>query len=113
MARLYAHVGTFDGPLKERPEVLKAVRVDHVFADIPLGVVNDFVHVSLAHVLIDGLLIGVDFRAAFDVITNQFHHGLFAGHFGENFVSDDAGMLGVTVKNSNNRRLGLHAVAGG
>src|SRR5579862_6327734 len=68
--RLDADVGALQAPLKERPEVLDAVRVDCPI-DVLAGVIDDGMGVVAVEPAIRAQSIGVDVRAGEDVLPDE------------------------------------------
>lgn len=70
MKRFHRYIRALDGPLQQRPEVLAAVRVN-VAVNVLLGVVDDVVNVVRREALIREVIVRVDGRTSFDVLTDK------------------------------------------
>jgi hypothetical protein len=68
MKRLDANISSLDGPLQERPEVLKAISVDRAI-NVLFGVVDYLVSVFIESVIVLQSVC-VKFRAGRNVVTN-------------------------------------------
>ena len=100
MKRLNSNVGSSKAALQQRPEVLKAVRVDAT-AYITLGMIHDAMNEVVAYFVVADSVVGINFRSVFDVLEQDILQGL-AGHVRYNFCSD---LPQVPVKDSLNNRL--------
>ena len=69
MKRLNSNVGSTKAALQERPEVLKAVRVDAPI-NISLGMVNELMHESVMEFVIAHRIVAVDLGSVFDVVQD-------------------------------------------
>src|ERR1035438_2497681 len=78
MKRLDSNVGSLEAALQQRPEVLKAVRVDAP-VNVPLGMVDELMHEFLFEFVVGHKIVGIDSGAVFDVAEDFVLQDFAAG----------------------------------
>ena len=101
MERLDSNVGALQGPLQERPEVFDALGVN-LAAHILFNVIYGFVDIVRGlESEVRGRCVGIDLRAAFDVIQDFILQSL-AAHVGNNLRPD---LAALAVQHPEHRNL--------
>ncbi len=75
--RFDADVSTLDHPLQQTPKVLNSVRVD-LSVNVSLRVIDNAVNISVVKAIIRRMLVAVDVRAFFDMLTDSWLQNLSA-----------------------------------
>jgi hypothetical protein len=75
MKRLDSDIGSTKAALQQRPEVLKAVRVDAAI-DVPFRMIHNAMDEVVAHLVVTDCVIRIDFRAILDVFEQDVLQGL-------------------------------------